>query len=276
MIIWLDGALVPLEDARISPLDHGLTVGDGVFETMRVYDGVPFAWRRHLERLAASAAGLGLELPDVAALRTAAADVHRRERLARRAPSAHRHRRPRASGIVASFRRPARRVPRRDTDRTVDTDGRRRGGALDAQRARRDRRAEDDLLRRQRRAPSPTRRNGARARRSSRTHAATCARRRVRTCSSCATARSSRRRQPAGCLLGVTRGLLLELAEDCKEADVSIDALATADEAFLSSTTREVQPIAHVDGVALPAAPGPVATALAAAFRALVARDIDP
>ena len=55
-----------------------------------------------------------------------------------------------------------------------------------------------------------------------------------------------------------------------------VDALATADEAFLSSTTREVQPIAHVDGVALPAAPGPVATALAAAFRALVARDLDP
>ena len=65
MIIWLDGALMPLEDARISPLDHGLTVGDGVFETMRVYDGVPFAWRRHLQRLAVSAAGLGLELPDV-------------------------------------------------------------------------------------------------------------------------------------------------------------------------------------------------------------------
>ena len=86
MIIWLDGALVPLEDARISPLDHGLTVGDGVFETMRVYDGVPFAWRRHLQRLAASAAGLGLELPDVAALRAAAVAVHRRERIARRAP----------------------------------------------------------------------------------------------------------------------------------------------------------------------------------------------
>ena len=106
MIIWLDGALVPLEDARISPLDHGLTVGDGVFETMRVYDGVPFAWRRHLDRLAVSASGLGLELPDVAALRAAAADGHRRERPARRALAADRHRWPRASGIVATRRRP--------------------------------------------------------------------------------------------------------------------------------------------------------------------------
>ncbi|HEX5096641.1 MAG TPA: aminotransferase class IV, partial [Acidimicrobiia bacterium] len=80
----------------------------------------------------------------------------------------------------------------------------------------------------------------------------------------------------AGCLLGVTRGLLLELCNDCTEADVPIDALARADEAFLSSTTREVQPIAHVDGAALPAAPGPVSARLAAAFRDLVARTLDP
>ena len=51
VIVWIDGALIPLDDARISPLDHGLTVGDGVFETLRVYDTVPFAWRRHYARL---------------------------------------------------------------------------------------------------------------------------------------------------------------------------------------------------------------------------------
>jgi branched-chain amino acid aminotransferase len=77
-------------------------------------------------------------------------------------------------------------------------------------------------------------------------------------------------------LLGVTRGLLLELCGSCKERDVPIGALAEADEAFLSSTTREAQPIARVDGIALPAAPGPVARELAAEFRALVARDLDP
>ncbi len=82
--------------------------------------------------------------------------------------------------------------------------------------------------------------------------------------------------ESAGCLLGVTRGLLLELCEQCDERDIPIEALASADEAFLSSTTREVQAIAHVDGGALPAAPGPVATALKRAFRELVARDLDP
>jgi branched-chain amino acid aminotransferase len=86
--------------------------------------------------------------------------------------------------------------------------------------------------------------------------------------------------EDAGCLLGVTRALVLELAEklgiDAMETDRPVDAIATADEAFLSSTTREVQAIAHVDGTALPLAPGPVTERLAEAFVALVALDIDP
>jgi branched-chain amino acid aminotransferase len=52
--------------------------------------------------------------------------------------------------------------------------------------------------------------------------------------------------------------------------------LATADEAFLTSSTREVQPISGVDGATLPAAPGPIAERLAVAFTDLVARDPDP
>jgi branched-chain amino acid aminotransferase len=80
----------------------------------------------------------------------------------------------------------------------------------------------------------------------------------------------------AGCLLGVTRGLLLEIGADTgvpmAERDIEIGALPRAAEAFLSSTTREVQAIAHVDGVALSAAPGPITARLAAAFKDLVSR----
>ena len=72
MIVWINGELMPLEDAAVSPLDHGLVVGDGVFETLRVYGGVPFAWTRHLARLHASASGLGLAAPDAGELRAAA------------------------------------------------------------------------------------------------------------------------------------------------------------------------------------------------------------
>ena len=35
-ILWMNGTLVPADDARLSPFDHGLTVGNGVFETMKV------------------------------------------------------------------------------------------------------------------------------------------------------------------------------------------------------------------------------------------------
>ncbi len=71
MKVWVDGKLDDDSRLRVSPLDHGILVGDGVFETLRVYDGVPFAWRRHHERLAYSAQGIGLPVPSSEALRTA-------------------------------------------------------------------------------------------------------------------------------------------------------------------------------------------------------------
>ena len=61
--VWVDGALRDADRAVVRALDHGLTVGDGVFETCKVLDGVPFALTRHLRRLRASAEGLGLEAP---------------------------------------------------------------------------------------------------------------------------------------------------------------------------------------------------------------------
>ena len=83
-----------------------------------------------------------------------------------------------------------------------------------------------------------------------------------------------------GCLAGVTRDLVLGLADRtgivCMERAEPIDALARAEEAFLTSSTREVHPIAHVDGQALPQAPGPITTRLQAAWRELLAHDLDP
>jgi branched-chain amino acid aminotransferase len=49
--IWVNGSLHDADDAVVSALDHGLTVGDGLFETMRLADGRPVFWRRHLARL---------------------------------------------------------------------------------------------------------------------------------------------------------------------------------------------------------------------------------
>lgn len=58
------GALVDVEQARISAFDHGFTVGDGIFETMKVRQGRVFLWAWHLERLHASARAMDLHLPD--------------------------------------------------------------------------------------------------------------------------------------------------------------------------------------------------------------------
>ncbi len=72
MRLWLNGRLDDVSALRISPLDHGILVGDGVFETLRAYGGVPFVWRRHHERLVLSAHGIGLEVPSSSSLRHAA------------------------------------------------------------------------------------------------------------------------------------------------------------------------------------------------------------
>lgn len=71
MKIWLDGTLQDAEGARVSVFDHGLTVGDGVFETVKAVDGRAFAVTRHLDRLARSARGLGLPEPDLDEVRRA-------------------------------------------------------------------------------------------------------------------------------------------------------------------------------------------------------------
>ena len=78
----------------------------------------------------------------------------------------------------------------------------------------------------------------------------------------------------AGCLAGVTRDLLLELL-DVVEEDLPLSALTSAHEAFLSSSTREVQPISTVDGHAL-GGTGPLTELASARFADLVRRDLDP
>ena len=69
----VDGAILPATEATIPVTDEGLLRGDGVFEAVRVYDGVPFRLEEHLQRLERSAGNLRLPL-DLEAVR---ADVWR-------------------------------------------------------------------------------------------------------------------------------------------------------------------------------------------------------
>jgi branched-chain amino acid aminotransferase len=74
--IWANGRLYDDPDQAVVPAnDHGLVVGDGVFEALKITPAGPFAVRRHLERLSRSAAAMGLPAPDHGLLREAVAAV---------------------------------------------------------------------------------------------------------------------------------------------------------------------------------------------------------
>lgn len=62
--VWVDGALVDAATPAVSAVDHGVTVGDGAFETAKIERGMPFAMTRHLRRLDRTMAGLGLPSAD--------------------------------------------------------------------------------------------------------------------------------------------------------------------------------------------------------------------
>jgi branched-chain amino acid aminotransferase len=61
--VWLNGELVPREEAKISVFDHGLLYGDGVFEGIRSYGGKVFRLQQHVRRLFDSALGIRLAIP---------------------------------------------------------------------------------------------------------------------------------------------------------------------------------------------------------------------
>jgi len=62
-VIWLNGEIIPMSEARISPEDRGFQFADGVYEVVRLYTGRPFTLDEHLARLERSAAELKLTLP---------------------------------------------------------------------------------------------------------------------------------------------------------------------------------------------------------------------
>jgi len=63
MKIYMNGSLVPREEAKVSVFDHGLLYGDGVFEGIRCYNGRVFALAEHVDRLYDSAKAIALEIP---------------------------------------------------------------------------------------------------------------------------------------------------------------------------------------------------------------------
>ncbi|MEM1305800.1 MAG: aminotransferase class IV, partial [Planctomycetota bacterium] len=61
--IYLNGEIVPEDEAKVSVFDHGLLYGDGVFEGLRSYGGRVLLLEQHIDRLYDSAKAIWLEIP---------------------------------------------------------------------------------------------------------------------------------------------------------------------------------------------------------------------
>ena len=62
-IVYINGQLVPGEEAKVSVFDHGLLYGQALFETVRAYQGKLFRLQHHLARLERGAHELGIPMP---------------------------------------------------------------------------------------------------------------------------------------------------------------------------------------------------------------------
>ncbi|MGD0376277.1 MAG: aminotransferase class IV [Streptosporangiaceae bacterium] len=274
MTVWINGTLLPDSEARISVFDHGLVVGDGVFETIKVIGGVPFAVTRHLARLAQSAAGLGLPEPDLEEI--AAGTLALLEASGRPATGKIRLTLTAGAGPLGSQRGDSALTaiialgslggPGPTCDVVMAPWPRNEYGALTGLKT--TSYAENVLA-----LQYASARDADEA-----IFANTAGHLCEGTGSNIFVVSGGRLLTPplsAGCLAGVTRDLLIEWA-DAVEADLAAGALAAADEAFLTGTTRDVQPIRNVDSVPLAAAPGPVTANAAKIFAARSAENPDP
>lgn len=283
--VWVNGELVAPPNAVVSVFDHGFTVGDGVFETMKVVApstgsgagtaGRPFALTRHLDRLHRSASGLGLVVPMSHDKLRAVID----ETLAAAGPGAGRLRvtltggpAPLGSGrgegqptlvVAAGPQEPwepdttAVTVPWPRNERSATC------GLKTTSYA-------ENVV-----ALAEAAKLGATEAIFPNLAGNLC----EGTGSNVFVVFGDRLITPpllGGCLAGVTRALLLEELAYAEEEDVPLTALATADEVLLTSSTRDVQPLRAIDGRQLAGANGPVARHATAAIAALQQRSLDP
>jgi branched-chain amino acid aminotransferase len=276
MFAYVNGAVLDEASAGIPIFDHGVTVGDGVFETIAVRDGTAYSVTRHLARLARSAAGLGLPRPDGDRL-------HRAVGMTIAANPGIGHGALRVTytsgtGTVGSARGDAgtttvvaaRELPPYPPVGDVITLPwpRNERGALAGLKT--TSYAENVM------ALTEAHRRGATEAIFANTAGHLC----EGSGSNVFLVIDGRLVTPplaAGCLAGITRALLLEscgLVVD--ERDVPINFLADAEEAFLTSAVRDVHPIRAVDDKPLPNCPGPLTKAAADAYGALLAADPDP
>jgi branched-chain amino acid aminotransferase len=275
MKVWVDGAVVEADQARVSVFDHGLTVGDGVFETAKVVDGVPFALTRHLDRLASSARGLGLPPPEDGTLRDAvtaalaanadaAGPLRLRITLTGGTSPLGSDRGHAGPTLVVALAPLTAWAP---TAKVVVVPWTRNERAATA--GLKTTSYADNVV-----ALAHAKAHGGTEAVLANTAGMLC----EGTGSNVFLVLAGELVTPplsSGCLAGVTRALVLEWT-GAVERDVPLGALLEADEVFLTSSTRDVQAVHAVGDDVYPDAPGPLTRRAAAMFAERAAADVDP
>lgn len=269
-LIWIDGDMVPAGAATVSVYDHGLVVGDGAFETLVIIDGTPFAATRHIRRLHATLAALAVDAPTESTLRQAMDQVigangveHGRLRLTVTAGLG-----PLGSGApsgpasIIAATGPLAPTPAPAVVTAPWT--RNESGALAG--------LKTTSYAENVRALRWANERGASEAIFANTRGELC----EGTGTNVFVVVDGHVLTPplsSGCLAGITRELVMEVAE-VAEVDLAIDVLRTADEVFLTSTTRDVQGLTMVDDRSLVV--GPVTELVAECFARLVSETLDP
>jgi branched-chain amino acid aminotransferase len=277
MKAWLDGQLLESpEQPAIGVLDHGLVVGDGVFETVKIEGGSPFALTRHLDRIVRSAQGLGLGVPDVGAIREGVAATMEGQDLpfgriritVTSGPGPLGSPRGNHGLTTVVITEPSERPPSVSSIITVRWPRNERGalsGLKTTSYAENAKMVEAALAAGASEAVMPN------------TAGLLC----EGTGSNIMYVVGEQLITPtldSGCLAGVTRALVLEWCSDeldVIEKDAPIDVLQDADEVILVGTTRDVQGIEKVDDREV-AAPGPVTRRAQEIWAREAAKDVDP
>ncbi|MEV6794158.1 aminodeoxychorismate lyase [Streptomyces sp. NPDC051320] len=273
MKIWVNGGLRDADTALVSVLDHGLTVGDGIFETVKATGGRTFALTRHLDRLTRSARGLGLPEPDLDEVRQACAVV-----LDANPMPLGRLRITYTGGLspLGSDRGDAgatlvvavgETVRRPDTTAAVTVPWtRNERGAVTGLKT--TSYAENVV------ALARAHADGATEALFANTVGRLC----EGTGSNVFVVIDGELHTPpltSGCLAGITRALTLEWT-GARESDLPLDVLERADEIFLTSTLRDVQAVHRIDGRELAESPGPVTAKAMRIWDERAADDLDP
>jgi branched-chain amino acid aminotransferase len=272
--VWLDGALVDEGDARISPFDRGFLLGDGVFETFRSYERRLPMLGAHLERLEAGARVLRLSIPAIKDIMSAVRgllyanvgeDVRLRITVTSGAgpPGLARANSPPTILITASSLRAWPETASAIVAGWPHDEYSPLAGVKTTSRA-------DSVLAlthaHQSGADEAIFRNMAGNLCEATTANVFCVRR----------GRVETPPLSAGCIPGITRALVLRLCSELGiegvEADRPQHVLMSADELFLTSSTRGIQPLVVVEGRPVGTGrPGPVTLRLIDAFRETVA-----